>query len=114
MLAQGIIILIINCFCLTHCSQHDGYSSKFLYGFECCISRYSVFILLSYFRPTAERAQADPGYSRSGVGQDGGMGQFREGGSFSAGIGFFPSLFGLQFVSTTTTTFILLLPCSLS
>eukprot|EP01084_Bolivina_argentea_P281731 482095_1 len=46
-------------------------------------------------RPVAERAQAG---SYSGVGQDGGgIGQFRDGATFTAGIGFFPSLFGLQF-----------------
>ncbi len=74
------------------------------------ISQHSVFILLPYFRPAAERAQAHsgPGFSSVGVGQDGGrMGLFSDGTRFSAGIGFFPSLFGLQFVRIT---FMLLLP----
>ncbi len=58
------------------------------------------FFFLPYFRPAAERAQAG---SDSGVGQDGGgMGQFRDSAAFTAGVGFFPSLFGLQFVSSSS------------
>ncbi len=80
--------------------------ASFLYAFDSRggASHSTVSLLLPCFRPAAERAQADSdsGFNSVGVGQDGGgMGQFRDGAHFTAGIGFFPSLFGLQFVRNT-------------